>query len=119
MNIEEIREYCLRKKGVSESFPFDDKTLVFKVMGKMFALLALEAELPTINLKCKPDEADALREEYSGVKPGYHMNKRLWNTVVCDGSFDEHVFTKWIDNSYDLIVAGLTKKLKNELNDLP
>lgn len=118
MNLEEIREYCLAKKGVTESFPFDEHTLVFKVMGKMFALAGLEYNPPSVNLKCDPEKAIELREEYSGVGPGYHMNKQHWNTVVFDGSFDDHLAKEWIDHSYELIVSGLTKKLKAELSNL-
>ena len=118
MNIEEIRLYCMAKKGVTESFPFDDKTLVFKVMGKMFALAGLEYNPPSINLKCDPEKALELREEFSGVEPGYHMNKAHWNTVVFDGSFDDDLAKQWIDDSYGLIVSGLTKKLKAELETL-
>ena len=118
MNIEEIRHYCLSKKGATESFPFDDKTLVFKVMGKMFALAALEYNPPSINLKCDPERAEELREEYSGLEPGYHMNKKHWNTVVFDGSFEDDLAKRWIDDSYELIVLSLTKKLKIELETL-
>ena len=118
MNNEEIRNYCIAKPGVTESLPFDDVSLVFKVMNKMFAILSLDAAPTSINLKCDPDEAIILRERYSGVIPGYHMNKQHWNTVVLDGSFSNTELLKWIDNSYDLIVAGLPKKLKEELNTL-
>ena len=118
MNIEEIRHYCLSKKGATESFPFDDKTLVFKVMGKMFALAALEYNPPSINLKCDPERAEELREEYSGVEPGYHMNKKHWNTVVFDDSIDDELAKGWIDDSYELIVISLNKKLKTELETL-
>jgi len=118
MNLEELRLYCLNKPGVTEHFPFDNETLVFKVMGKMYALIPLESPEMSINLKCDPDVAIQLREMYSGVKPGWHMSKVHWNTVVADGSFTDAQLTEWIDNSYDLIVAGLTKKLKEELKNL-
>ncbi|MFT4525687.1 MAG: putative DNA-binding protein (MmcQ/YjbR family) [Bacteroidia bacterium] len=118
MNFEEIREYCMAKNGVTESFPFDEITLVFKVMGKMYALASLENNPPSINLKCNLEKAVELREEYSGVAPGFHMNKQHWNTVVFDGSFDDDLAQEWIDHSYDLIVSGLTKKLKAELANL-
>ncbi|MFT4681856.1 MAG: putative DNA-binding protein (MmcQ/YjbR family) [Flavobacteriales bacterium] len=118
MNFEEIREYCMNMKGVTESFPFDNHTLVFKVMGKMYALASLEKNPPSINLKCDPDKALELRVEYSGVTPGYHMNKQHWNTVIFDGSFDENLAKEWIVHSYNLVSSRLTKKLKSELADL-
>ncbi len=118
MNIEQIREYCLGKKGVTEGFPFDEKTLVFKVMGKMFALAGLEHNPASINLKCDPEKAIQLRESYTGVGPGYHMNKQHWNTVEFDGSFSEGEAKQWIDESYELVVSSLTKKLKEELKSL-
>ena len=109
MNIEELREYCLKKKAVTESFPFDKFTLVFKVKGKMFALLPLE-RVPQINLKCDPEKAIELREHYAAVTPGYHMDKRLWNTVQIDGSIPDNLIREWIDDSYQLVVAKLPKK---------
>jgi predicted DNA-binding protein (MmcQ/YjbR family) len=114
MNIEILREYCLSKKGATESFPFDEETLVFKVMGKMFALVDLVADL-SINLKCDPEKAIELREHYPAVIPGYHMDKKHWNTVLIDGSIaDEHIF-EWIDDSYNLVVTKLTAKQKEKL----
>ena len=113
MNIEEVREYCLNKKGVTESFPFDDVTLVFKVMNKMFALLALDGDL-SINLKCQPEKAIELRERYDFVKPGYHMNKKHWNTVEIYRCTDNKLIREWIDDSYDLVVKSLPKKLRAE-----
>ena len=118
MNVEDIRLYCLNKPGVTESFPFDNKTLVFKVMNKMYALIALEEPELRINLKCDPEKALELRDSYTGVLPGYHMSKRHWNTVVADGSFTEKDLTGWIDDSYTLIVSSLPKRLKDELNNL-
>ncbi len=117
MDIEEYREYCIAKTGVSEAFPFDEKVLVFKVMGKMFALCDVNGFV-SINLKCDPELAIALREEYEGVTGGYHMSKKHWNSVEMDGSIDAHLIKKWIDHSYDLVVEGLTKKLKEELKEL-
>ncbi len=117
MNIEEFREYCISKKGVTESLPFDDTTLVFKVMNKMFALGNLEGPL-SVNLKCDPEKAIELREEYEGINPGYHMSKVHWNTIEMDGSVPIKLVTELIDHSYDLVVAGLTKKLKEELANL-
>ena len=113
MNIEEIRLYCLDNKVVTEGFPFDDTTLVFKVAGKMFALLSLDNH--SLNLKCDPDIAIELREHYNAVLPGYHMNKKLWNTVVLDGSIPDNLIRDWIDNSYGIIVENLPQKLKREL----
>jgi predicted DNA-binding protein (MmcQ/YjbR family) len=112
MNVEDIRLYCLKKKVVTESFPFDDTTLVFKVAGKMFALLSLDKQ--SVNLKCDPDKAIEFREHYNAVSPGYHMNKKLWNTVVLDGSVDDSIIRGWIDDSYILIVEKLPKKIQNE-----
>jgi predicted DNA-binding protein (MmcQ/YjbR family) len=106
VNIEELREYCLSKKGVSESFPFDETTLVFKVMDKMFALTDLEGDL-SINLKCDPDLANELREKYPVVLPGYHMNKKYWNTVIIDGSIPDRLIMEWIDHSYDMVISKL------------
>ncbi len=114
MNIEVLREYCISKKAVTESFPFDEETLVFKVMNKMFLLTNINKEL-SMNVKCDPERAIELREQYSSVLPGWHMNKKHWNTVDIDGSISDYQLKEWIDHSYDLIVASLTKKLQNEL----
>jgi len=114
MNIEELQNYCMSKKGVTESFPFDNVTLVFKVMNKMFALTNLDSDL-TINLKCEPDKAIELREEFSAVLPGYHMNKNHWNTVIIDGSVSTNLIKQWIDDSYNLVVKSLTKAMQAEL----
>jgi len=114
-NVEDIRSYCLSLPGATEDFPFDQETLAFRIKGKIFGLMSLEKDLPTINLKCHPDVAIQLREKYSGVKPGYHMNKTHWNTVVADGSFGTKELHHWINHSYELIVAGLPKKLREEL----
>lgn len=117
MNTEEFREYCILKKGVAESFPFDNVTLVFKVMGKMFALLNLDGKA-TANLKCDPEEAISLRETHPDILPGYHMNKKHWNTINLNGDLKPAILQSLIDHSYDLVAAGLTKKLKTELNNL-
>ena len=109
MNIEQIREYCLKKKGVTEEFPFDEETLVFKVMGKMFLLASLDTVPLQINLKCNPEKAIELREEYESVEPGYHMNKAHWNTIILDGTVPAKKIFEWINNSYSLVVAGLKK----------
>jgi len=117
MNIEKLREYCLSKKGTTEGFPFGEDTLVFKVMGKMYALTNLNGEL-TINLKCDPEKAMELREEYSFVLPGYHMNKKHWNTVEISDFVPDQLMMEWINHSYDLVVNSLTKKLRVELKKL-
>ncbi len=103
MNIEILREYCISKRNVTESFPFGDDTLVFKVAGKIFALANLEGDL-TINLKCDPSRALELRERYAAVTPGYHMNKKHWNTVFIDGTVPDKEVFSWIDHSYDLVL---------------
>ncbi|MBS3993631.1 MAG: MmcQ/YjbR family DNA-binding protein [Bacteroidetes bacterium] len=108
MNIEEFRDYCLAKKAVTESFPFDANTLVFKVAGKMFALTDIRPPFK-INLKCDPERAIELREQYPCVHPGYHMNKQLWNTIAIDGSLSTTFLKELIDHSYDLIVESLPK----------
>lgn len=119
MDIETFRTYCLSKKGVTESFPFGEQTLVFKVMDKMFALSGLDDYPPTANLKCDPERAIELREEYDGlIRPGYHMNKKHWNTVEIEGNLPTHLITDLIDHSYDLVVQGLSKKLQAELKEL-
>ena len=109
MNIEQIREYCLKKKGVTEEFPFDEETLVFKVMGKIFLLASLDSIPLQFNLKCEPEKAIELREEYEAVLPGYHMNKRHWNTIKIDGSIAVNKILEWIDDSYNLVVLRLKK----------
>ena len=105
MNIEILREYCVGKENVTEGLPFGDDTLVFKVKGKIFALANLEGEM-RINLKCDPEYAIELRERYAAVIPGYHMNKKLWNTVKIDGTVPDKLVMQWIDHSYNL-VAGI------------
>jgi len=114
MNIENYRNYCITKPGVSEGFPFDEKTLVFKVMNKMFALTGVES-FNSVNLKCHPELAIELREEYHSIKPGYHMSKKHWNTIEINGDVTDKKIYELIDLSYDLVVKGLTEKLKEEL----
>jgi len=111
MNIEEFREYCIAKPGVTEEFPFDEKTLVFKVMGKMFALTDLVDEF-SLNLKCDPERAIALREQHPAIQPGYHMNKAHWNTVKMDGSLSQKLVLELIDHSYQLVIDKLPKGKK-------
>jgi predicted DNA-binding protein (MmcQ/YjbR family) len=115
MNIEELREYCLSLKGSTECFPFDDVSLVMKVQGRMFALIPLDVTETSITLKCDPERAIALREEYEAVTPAYHFNKKHWNTVRIDPSISQSLLCKWINLSYELVVAGLPRKLKEEL----
>ena len=110
MNIEDFREYCLLKNDVTECFPFDNVTLVFKVKGKMFALTSTDNEEFSINLKCDPEIAIDLREHYPCVLPGYHMDKKHWNTVFVDGTVDDKLLKEWIDNSYELVLKKTKKK---------
>ena len=115
MHIEEFREYCLSKKGVTEEFPFDKETLVFKVLGKMFALSGLERIPPQVNLKCDPERALELREKHDGlIYGGYHMNKRLWNTLEITNLPHDLIY-ELIDHSYDLVVAKMPKKSRDHL----
>ena len=117
MDIESFREYCLSKPGVTEEFPFDEETLVFKVMGKMFALSGLNEDF-RISLKCYPDKALELREHYPSVIPAYHMNKMHWNTVIIDGTVNDSELFSWIDLSYQLVSSKLPAKLKIKLNQM-
>jgi len=109
LNIEQIRDHCLEKKGVTEEFPFGEDTLVFKVAGKIFLLASLETIPLQINLKCDPEKAIELREAYDSVQPGYHMNKKHWNTIIIDGTVPSHRLFEWIEDSYKLVVSGLKK----------
>ncbi len=117
MNIGTFQSYCLAKKGVTEEFPFDEKILVYKVMGKMFVLTDID-EFSSINLKCDPEVATELREQYPAVSPGYHMNKKHWITVQMDGSISDKIMKQWIDASYQLVVSSLPKRLQAELQTL-
>lgn len=112
MNIELIREYCLSKSGVEESLPFGPDTLVFKTSGKIFLLTSLDSDELRFNVKCDPDKAIQLREEFSCVLPGYHMNKKHWNTIIVDGSVPDKQLKGWIDHSYDLVTSSFLKKKK-------
>lgn len=112
MNVESFRTYCIQKKGVTEEFPFDEVTLVFKVMGKMFALCGLEHIPAKINLKCDPERSAALREEYDGAITGaFHMNKLHWNSIVLE-EVPPQLIIELIDHSYDLVVSKFTRKMK-------
>ena len=111
MNVEEFREYCIAKKGVSEELPFGPDTLVYKVVGKIFALTGLDNEVFTVNLKCNPDRAIELREEFNYILPGFHMSKIHWNTVNAEFC-PTKLMKELIDHSYDLVLSSLTKKQK-------
>lgn len=114
MNIEELRDYCLQKKHVEETFPFDETTLVFKVLGKAFLLTDILEKPVSFNVKCDPEKAVALREKYSFVLPGFHMNKKHWNTIVCEPGASKKLLKEWIDHSYECVVKGLPReKRKN------
>ncbi|HEX8563653.1 MAG TPA: MmcQ/YjbR family DNA-binding protein [Flavobacterium sp.] len=118
MNIETYFEYCLAKKSVTEHLPFDEDTLVFKVGGKMFALSSLkewEGGNPSINLKCDPQKAEELRAGYDGVKPGYHMSKIHWNTVSVNKDVPDLLVKELIDESYELVLKSLPKKVQAEI----
>lgn len=118
MNIQAFYDYCLAKKGVTEHFPFDEDTLVFKVGGKMFALSSLtqwEKGEASVNLKCDPDRALELRAQYEAIEAGYHMSKVHWNTVTVDGDVPEKLLRELIEHSYELVFKSLTKKLQAEI----
>lgn len=115
MNIESYRDFCISMKGVTEEFPFDKNTLVYKVMGKMFALTDLDL-FTSINLKCVPEVGVELRERYPAVQEGYHMNKKHWITLQMDGSIPDNLIKAWIEESYNLVIQSLTKSQKTTLN---
>ena len=117
MNHELFRDYCLAKAGVQEEFPFGEDTLVFKVMGKMFALTSITEQQGSCNLKCDPEKAEELREKYSAITPGYHMNKKHWNTVDWDGSLSDQLIMELVDHSYELVKEGLPKAWTQQLNE--
>ena len=112
MNIESLRDYCLSKPGAGETLPFGPDTLVFKVGGKAFLLTSLDSPELRFNVKCDPDKAVELREEFSCVLPGYHMNKKHWNTIVVDGSVSSKQLKEWIDDSYSLVIDPVRKPKK-------
>ena len=115
MFIDELREYCITKKGVEECLPFGPETLVFKVMGKIFLLTSLDSQPAQFNVKCNPEKAIELRANYGCVLPGYHMNKSHWNTIICDGSVNNKLLKQWVNDSYNLVVESLPKKLQQDL----
>jgi predicted DNA-binding protein (MmcQ/YjbR family) len=110
MNIEELREYCIAKPFVKETFPFDEATLVFKVLGKAFLLTDIYESPVQFNVKCDPERAIELREKFSFVLPGYHMNKKHWNTVICENGATKKLLKEFIDHSYEMVVKGLPVK---------
>ncbi len=112
MNIEYLRNYCLSKPGAEETFPFDEETLVFKFAGKIFLIVGIESLPLRFNVKCNPEIALELRSKYPCVLPGFHMNKKHWNTVICGGSVPKKLYLDWIDNSYNLIANGIPKNKK-------
>jgi predicted DNA-binding protein (MmcQ/YjbR family) len=116
MTPDSLRRQCLAMPGASETFPFGPETSVFKVAGKMFALSRLGAEPLTVSLKCEPDLAAHLRETYPAVQPGYHLNKRHWNTVTLDGSLPDEVVVELVEDSYDLVVEGLSVRERAKLD---
>jgi predicted DNA-binding protein (MmcQ/YjbR family) len=120
MNVEEVREYCLSVKGASECFPFDDTTLVFKVMDKMFAYMSLEASDNgfRINLKCEAEKAIELREKFSGIVPGYHANKKYWNTIYLDSDVPDNELKTLIQHSVDEVIRKLPRKKQDEYAQL-
>jgi predicted DNA-binding protein (MmcQ/YjbR family) len=118
MNIQQLYDFCLSKKGVTEHFPFDEETLVFKVGGKMFCLTSLkewEKGTPSLNLKCDPDSAQELRAEYEAIIPGWHMSKIHWNTVSFNGDVSDKMMLELINDSYELVFKSLTKKIQDEI----
>lgn len=121
MNIQQFYEFCLSKKGVTEHFPFDEDTLVFKVGGKMFCLSSLkewEKGTPSLNLKCDPEKALELRAEYDSINPGFHMSKTHWNTVGFNGDVSDKLILELISHSYELVLSGLSKKDRQEIENL-
>tara|TARA_R110002124_G_scaffold223917_3_gene389253 strand:- start:33093 stop:33443 length:351 start_codon:yes stop_codon:yes gene_type:complete len=115
MNIETFRDYCLSKAGVAEDTPFGPDTLCFRVANKIFALLDMD-KFESVNLKCDPERAVLLREQHDGIVPGYHMNKKHWNTVSCDGSVSADLLLELVDHSYALVFSSLPKNVKEEIN---
>ncbi len=117
MNTESLRDYCLSLPGTTEGFPFGEQTLVFKVRDKVFLLMPLDTVQVQFNAKCNPVKAQELRERHDFVQPGYHMNKKHWNTVKADGSVADEVLKSWVKDSYDLVVASLPAKVRAELKN--
>ena len=118
MNLEELRDYCITKKGVEETLPFGPDTLVFKVFNKVFLLTGFDSDPAQFNVKCDPEKAIELREKYSCVQPGYHMNKKHWNTIIVDSSVTSKQLKEWINDSYELVVSGLSKVQQKKLSEM-
>ena len=118
MNIEELREFCLSIKGAFECLPFDEYSLVFKVLDKMFALLPLDRDRLCISIKCDPEKAIELRERYNAVEPAWHFNKKYWNTIYLNNDMDDEEVKKWIQHSVDEVVKKLPKKTRDEYYSL-
>ena len=118
MNIEELRDYCISKKGVEETLPFGPETLVFKVLGKAFLLTGMDSKPIRFNVKCDPEKAIALREEFDCILPGFHMNKKHWNTIIADGTLTTKQLQEHIHHSYELVASSLTKALQQKLKSL-
>ncbi|MEX0966340.1 MAG: MmcQ/YjbR family DNA-binding protein [Bacteroidia bacterium] len=116
MQIDEVRDFCLALPGTTEDFPFDRETLAFRIGGKIYALMNIEVRPLRINLKCTPDRAEELRAEHPEIIPGYHMNKRHWNTVGLEAGLDDELCRELIRHSYELVLAGLPKKLQDEIS---
>jgi predicted DNA-binding protein (MmcQ/YjbR family) len=120
MDATELRRWCLQQPGAIEDFPFGPETSVFKVAGKMFALTALDRAPLQVSVKCEPELAVDLRNTYPAIRPGYHLNKRHWNTVTVDGSLPDQLVRDLVEDSYDLVVSALPKRLRRDLDaDLP
>ena len=115
MNIEEFRNYCLSLKKTEEGMPFDKKTLVFTIRKKMFCITNIDT-FEQINVKCNPEEAIILREQYDAVIPGFHMNKKHWNTIKMNNTISDVLIKKWIKNSYHLVISTFSKKIQKEIN---
>lgn len=115
ITLDEIRHHCLKKEKVTEDLPFDESTLAFRIGGKIFLLTDIDAEILSINLKCDPQKAIELRDNYPEIRPGYHMNKRHWNTVLCEGDLPRTMILELIDHSHELVLASLPRKLRQEI----
>jgi predicted DNA-binding protein (MmcQ/YjbR family) len=118
MNVESLTHYCLAKKGVTEDFPFDEVTMTMKVMGKIFAFIPLDSETFQISLKCDPERALELREQYAEIDGAYHLNKKHWNGIDCEGSLSDKFIKEMVDHSYDLVVKGLKKSEREALKEM-
>jgi predicted DNA-binding protein (MmcQ/YjbR family) len=121
MNIQQLYEFCLSRKAVTEHFPFDEDTLVFKVGGKMFALTSLkewEKDNASVNLKCDPEKANELRAEYEAINPGFHMSKTHWNTIHFNSDVSDKMICELINHSYDLVFKSLTRKMQAEILEI-